>query len=440
MSDGILAPAIAITNRHAGWWSIALWALILAGIPALTAYLSVPLASPDKHGTISTPITGAEQPPTPLPPVEPVQVMQVAPATARTINAAVPFSADPNPAARPFNFPGAGDMRARAIDCLASAQLYEAGDDPVGQRAVAQVVLNRLRHPAFPKSVCGVVFQGSERTTGCQFTFTCDGALARMPSAAQWERARMLATKMLSGTTDAQVGYATHYHTDWVVPYWSQSLDKITAVGTHLFFRWKGWWGTPPAFRRSEESTEPAIVKLAALSPVHRAASGVLPAGSAALSTALSTALAAAPDFTDLSQPAMAIGRERIGERFGPGRLAALDSSGDGFVMLLDRGADPATFEQLARQLCAGRTKCRILGWTKASEVPSHFPIDDDTLRSMSYSYIRATEFRFERSLYNCRQYPDQPKNHCMLERTPITQTSAQPRTGMETIRLTAPQ
>lgn len=428
MADGIPAPAIAITGRPAGWRSMVLWAAILAGIPALLAYLSAPPASPRSHGPV---IIAAGQPPTPPPPVEPVQVMHVAPATARAINAAVPFSADPNPGARPFTFPGAGDMRARAVDCLASAQLYEAGDDAPGQRAVAQVVLNRLRHPAFPKTVCGVVFQGSERTTGCQFTFTCDGALARMPSAAQWERARALAAKMLSGATDAQVGYATHYHTDWVVPYWSQSLDKITAVGTHLFFRWKGWWGTPPAFRRSQVSTEPAVAKLAALSPVHRAASESLLAGSAARATA--------PDFADLAQPAMAIGRDRIGERFGPGRLAALNSSGDAFVMLLDRRADPASFDRLARQLCAGRINCRMLGWTSASDAPNGFPIDEDTLRSMSYAYIRATEAGLERSLYNCRQFPDQPKNRCMRERSPSTQASAQPRRGTETIRLTRP-
>ncbi|MCZ3110870.1 cell wall hydrolase, partial [Acinetobacter baumannii] len=70
-------------------------------------------------------------------------------------------------------------LQARAIDCMAAAVLYEAGDDAVGQRAVAQVVINRVRHPAFPKTICAVVFQGSDRATGCQFTFTCDGALVR---------------------------------------------------------------------------------------------------------------------------------------------------------------------------------------------------------------------------------------------------------------------
>src|SRR3546814_11692641 len=73
---------------------------------------------------------------------------------------------------------------------MAAAMLYESGDDSKGQLAVGQVVINRVRHPAFPKSICEVVFQGSDRATGCQFTFTCDGALARRYSDAAWKRAQ----------------------------------------------------------------------------------------------------------------------------------------------------------------------------------------------------------------------------------------------------------
>ena len=202
-------------------------------------------------------------PKTELPPVEPVEFQSVDPNDARAFNATVPFSTLPNPAARPFRFSGSTDARLRAIDCLAAAELYEAGDDSEGERAVAQVVLNRVRHPAFPKSVCGVVFQGSERSTGCQFTFSCDGALQRWsPSEAAWDRARDVARMALNGAVYKPVGHATHYHTDWVVPYWSSSLEKITEVGTHLFFRWAGWWGTPPAsngrsLREFQETADP---------------------------------------------------------------------------------------------------------------------------------------------------------------------------------------
>src|SRR3546814_109789 len=131
------------------------------------------------------------------------------------------------PAARPFIFSGSPVDLARATDCLAAAQLYEAGDDAVGERAVAQVVLNRVRHPAFPKTVCGVVFQGQERATGCQFTFTCDGALARAPTQAAWERARDIARSALAGKVYRPVGYATHYHTDWVGPYWRDRKSVV---------------------------------------------------------------------------------------------------------------------------------------------------------------------------------------------------------------------
>ena len=122
------------------------------------------------------------------PAVEPVVVADIAPEAARKINAAAPFLTSELVPARPFTFAGSSVDRERAVTCLASAAWYEAGDDAEGERAVVQVVLNRVRHPAFPKTVCGVVFQGSERATGCQFTFTCDGALARQPSDAAWKR------------------------------------------------------------------------------------------------------------------------------------------------------------------------------------------------------------------------------------------------------------
>ena len=223
--------------------------------------------------------------PTEVPAVEPVRIQDLDPATARTYNASIPFVKGPNPAARPFRFAGDEAARSRATDCLAAAAYYEAGDDATGQKAVVQVVLNRLRHPAFPKTVCGVVFQGAERSTGCQFTFTCDGALARQPSEAAWTRARQVAAAALKGAVYRPVGYATHYHTDWVVPYWSASLDKIAEVHTHLFFRWTGWWGTPPAFRRAVSGDEPAIAKLAPVSAAH-GLGGALKEAEAAIATA----------------------------------------------------------------------------------------------------------------------------------------------------------
>lgn len=140
--------------------------------------------------------------------------------------------------------------RYRALNCLTTAIYYEAANEPdEGQRAVAQVVLNRVRHPAWPDSVCGVVYQGTERTDmRCQFTFTCDGSMARHPVADKWARARSVATRALSGDVFAPVGMATHYHTLAVRPVWSSSLDPVAVVGAHIFYAMRGMNGTPRAF------------------------------------------------------------------------------------------------------------------------------------------------------------------------------------------------
>lgn len=139
----------------------------------------------------------------------------------------------------------------RALNCLTSAIYYEAGNEPDdGQRAVAQVVLNRVRSQLWPNTVCGVVYEGSERTDyKCQFTFSCDGAMARLPAAAQWVRARRVAQDALAGRVYAPVGLATHYHTLAVRPAWSSSLHPVAVIGAHIFYRNPGFNGTLAAFR-----------------------------------------------------------------------------------------------------------------------------------------------------------------------------------------------
>ena len=148
--------------------------------------------------------------------------------------------------------PGLSDTTAweRAAHCLTLANYYEAaGEGDAGMRAVSQVVLNRMRHPAFPHSVCGVVFEGASRPTGCQFTFTCDGSLSRPPLAPLLARARAIAIAALNGRVEASVGMATHYHANTVVPYWADELDKVRTVGNHIFYLWRGSWGNRAAFR-----------------------------------------------------------------------------------------------------------------------------------------------------------------------------------------------
>ncbi len=183
---------------------------------------------------------------------------------AKTANAALPLVAGGLQAASSFALPSGIDLTGadRALQCLALAMYYEAAfEGPNGRLAVAQVVLNRVRHPAFPKSVCAVVFQRSASNI-CQFTFACDGAMRRPRLPALWQQTRIEAGAALGGKVYAPVGMATHYHADYVFPYWAPRLDKIAVEGTHVFYRWPGGWGLRRAFTAAHAGTEPALAGL----------------------------------------------------------------------------------------------------------------------------------------------------------------------------------
>jgi hypothetical protein len=160
----------------------------------------------------------------------------------------VPFSNDPIESATRFLVSGDGVSQQRALLCLTQAIYHEAGFEPLaGRRAVAQVVLNRMRHPAFPKSVCGVVYQGANSPV-CQFSFVCDNSLNRAVTSRAWQEARSIAEAALAGYVEASVGTATHYHADYVFPKWASMLRKIEKIGAHVFYRWPGTWGRQSAF------------------------------------------------------------------------------------------------------------------------------------------------------------------------------------------------
>ncbi len=329
-----------------------------------------------------------------LPAVEPVRFVDLNPDEARAYNADVPFSTEPNPAARAFRFGGGADDRARAIDCMAAGTLYEAGDDTKGEKAVAQVILNRLRHPAFPKSVCGVVFEGQERSTGCQFSFSCDGAVQRwQPTDDAWRRARDVATAALSGAVYRPVGYATHYHTDWVVPYWQSSLDKIAAVNTHLFFRWSGWWGTPPAFDRHPDGHEPVIAQLAPISDAHR------PGGPAKDDASLAEAWRVLGFGIDTATPPLA--------------TTASDQTENNLVTL-DRTVPPDTYPALAAQACGERASCRYMVWTDHVRAAATLPLTDAQFAALAFSYSRDRTLGYETMAWNCAQAPRADPAQCM--------------------------
>lgn len=341
-----------------------------------------------------------------LPPVEPVKLQAVDPEDAKSINDSIPFSTLPNPAARAFRISGSPENQARAIDCLAAGVFYEAGDDAVGERAVAQVILNRMRHPAFPKTICGVVFQGQERSTGCQFSFTCDGSMVRwMPRPAAWQRAREIARSALSGAVYKPVGHATHYHTDWVVPYWSASLEKITEVHTHLFFRWTGWWGTPPAFSRGYAGAEPNIAKMSRLSAVHFGDPDAplvpgMPVGSDGVIVDPATI------------PASAV----------PAPMA-VEAGGDSnnFMLTLPKGMTADAFAALAIRTCGERPYCKFMAWADPHQTPAKLPLSSAQVATMSFSYLRDQSQGFAKALWNCQQFKRPSPVQCMRAQTLVT-------------------
>jgi len=147
----------------------------------------------------------------------------------------------PPPTRAQSTLPRPVEDRTRAVECLTLAIAYEAGfESAEGQQAVGEVVLNRARHPAFPKSVCGVVFAGSTLKTGCQFTFTCDGSMRRILPERVMAQSRKIAGEVIDGRLPPLVGDALNYHADYVSPYWAPSLERVTKIGAHIFYRRRG--------------------------------------------------------------------------------------------------------------------------------------------------------------------------------------------------------
>ncbi len=129
----------------------------------------------------------------------------------------------------------------REMRCLAEAIYFEARSEPEeGQAAVAQVVLNRVRHENYPDSVCGVVYQNSRRFLACQFTFACEGRSLRITEAEPWRVAVQIATDVVAGKIYlSDVGASTHYHADYVRPHWARRLKRMETIGRHTFYKLK---------------------------------------------------------------------------------------------------------------------------------------------------------------------------------------------------------
>jgi spore germination cell wall hydrolase CwlJ-like protein len=241
-------------------------------------------------------------------------------------NEARPFDAVPDSPAQKFLLRSDQDSHDRAVECLTQAVYYEAASEGAeGQRAVAQVVLNRMHHPGFPSTVCGVVYQGSELPTGCQFTFTCDGSLLRTPVPGLWAQARRIAMQALDGQVDAAVGHATHYHADYVLPYWADSLLKQVQIGHHIFYRLRGGLGSSAAFSQRYAGQEP-----------------ILPAApsTVALAAEASDQAQALMENGPPAPPPLAADAAGLAAADEPKQVLLADSSKG--VLLIDQGATPA--------------------------------------------------------------------------------------------------
>ena len=177
--------------------------------------------------------------------------------SAQARNAAIPIAPALSDAMTPFSVMRSGSPAyATALGCLTEAIYYEAANESIaGKRGVAQVILNRVAHPAYPSSVCGVVYQGW-REPVCQFSYTCDGSLARAPLAHLWRQSRDVAKAALAGYVEKSVGTATHYHADYVLPYWAYRLEKVHVEGRHIFYRLPGRAGRAAFFSADWRGSE----------------------------------------------------------------------------------------------------------------------------------------------------------------------------------------
>ena len=338
----------------------------------------------------------------PAAPGDTVVLSELAPEDARARNAGIEFAAVGPGTPRPFDFRGSSSDRARARDCLALAGMAEAGSGDGDQRAVMQVILNRVRHPAFSKSVCGVVFEGSQRPTGCQFSFTCDGSLARRYGDGLWAASRRRAEEMLGGATYAPVGNATHFHADYVYPWWSDQLDKVAQVGPHIFFRWRGFWGTARALsaRYSGEEPDPMALRETAQAV---AAANPLP-------TLIESGAAVRSIVQD--QPATVdVEEDTNAPPASPG-------AGVHFVLIY-AGDSPAALVDRARQLCEGEGYCRVQGWTDAADIPARLPLTETARRALRFSFVAEGAGASEAAFFDCRIFTPSGTGSCLPNARP---------------------
>jgi spore germination cell wall hydrolase CwlJ-like protein len=129
-------------------------------------------------------------------------------------------------------------VRLAEENCLARAVYFEArSETAMGQLAVAKVILNRVKDPNYPNTICGVVYQGSGRRNSCQFSFACDGMPDDVRQPGAWAQSKQIAQRAIAGTDNLKVmSTATNYHADYVRPRWSHNMKKLVKIGRHIFY------------------------------------------------------------------------------------------------------------------------------------------------------------------------------------------------------------
>lgn len=185
----------------------------------------------------------------------------------------------------------------RELDCMAQAVYFEARGEPMlGQLGVAQVVMNRVRHPAFPKSVCGVVFQRAGHS--CQFSWACHRP-SGPSNAGQWAQARAVAGRVMAGEVVASLSFATHFNGARARGFGS-GLQRVAQIGQHAFYRFNGAKGSPSMFGASVHIAQ------AQTAAAPRVYASLLPLPSkAAADKLLASATAAAYQVANVAQSAV---------------------------------------------------------------------------------------------------------------------------------------
>ncbi len=304
--------------------------------------------------------------------------------------------------AGPFVYTRGLEDRGRAVDCLAEAAWYEAGGhDIAGQRAVMQVVLNRLRDRAFPKSVCGVVFDGSERDTGCQFTFTCDGSRQRRtPSPQAWQQSRALASEALDGAVDKSVGMATHYHADYVTPWWSAALRQVGRVGRHIFY------------------IAPSAPDPSPIASLLTTAENGLPAvdvqsGPAGAGANEAMALANVPQLefqpVGIDPPGMSL-------------AAAVRVRRSAMVVKIDQTASTGRWAINAMTRCENRSSCLVIGYDDAASVDRNRNADETAMDRPLFVFVRDANSGTDLALWDCQRVGRPSPTQCLPEESPALQ------------------